>query len=110
VPSYPQKPSLTPIQAGEGSTHSRSSFFKKKDKKVKAKGKNFNFEAEKPMMKACIADSSIAATNLEDVLRSAPRGGERISQNPTALRYFEECKTQRQKIKIYVSSNVLRGM
>jgi hypothetical protein len=56
-------------------------------------------------MKACIADSSIAATNLEDVLRSAPHGGERISRDPTAIRYFEECKNQRQKIKIYVSQN-----
>jgi hypothetical protein len=101
----PVAPVASPIRPSEPS-HSRSSFFRKKDKKSKGRNKNFNFEAEKPMMKACVADSTIAASNLENVLRS--QGSQQISANADALRYFEIGKKHRQKIKTYVRPNILR--
>ncbi|RBR04921.1 uncharacterized protein FIESC28_11459 [Fusarium coffeatum] len=92
------------------SSSGTSSFFggskdKKKDKdKDKAKGKRkpFNLEAEKDQMKAVIADSSIAATNLMNSLQSVNREVERISENQAAVERFEACKLLRRKVLRYV--------
>lgn len=86
-----------------------SSFFgsssrdKKKDKdRGKGKRKPFNLEAEKEQMKAVIADSSIAATNLMNALQSINRERERISENQAAVERFEACKLLRRKVLRYV--------
>ncbi|KAF6811915.1 vhs domain-containing protein [Colletotrichum musicola] len=75
---------------------------KKKDKDKKAKRKPFNLELEKDKMKSCIADGSIAATNLNNSLRSINRERERISENPSAVQHFEECKELRRKLLYYI--------
>ena len=82
---------------------------KKKKKKEKEKGRSdkkhrpFNLEAEKEMMKATIADSSMAATDLTNALQSINREKERISENQVAVQRFETCKKLRRKILRYVS-------
>lgn len=77
---------------------------KKKDKKSKKSGhRKFDLEAEKDQMKTTIAESSIAATNLNNALQSINRERERISDNPLAVAHFETCKQLRRKILRYVS-------
>ncbi|KAI1129391.1 hypothetical protein F5Y10DRAFT_291131 [Nemania abortiva] len=105
--SYPQ-PSQT-VQSyshvrsssGSGSFFSGSSKDKKKDKNKK-KSKPFKLEAEKESMKAAIAESSIAATNLSNALQSINREKERISENAVAVERFEICKRLRRKILRYI--------
>jgi len=76
---------------------------KDKDKKGnKKKSKPFNLEAEKETMKNCIAESSVASTNLLNALRLINREQERISENKAAVRHFEFCKLLRRKILRYV--------
>ena len=110
--SYPQ-PSQT-IQSFshvKSSSKSGSSFFgsskdKKKEKekdKPKRAHRPFNLEAEKDSMKVAIAESSIAATNLNNALQSINREKERISDNEVAVQRFEACKKLRRKILRYVS-------
>lgn len=53
-------------------------------------------------MKVAIADSSIAATNLNNALQSINREKERISDNALAAERFEACKKLRRKILRYV--------
>ncbi|KAH7157598.1 hypothetical protein B0J13DRAFT_520329 [Dactylonectria estremocensis] len=85
-----------------------SSFFggskdKKKDKdKAKGKRKTFNLEEEKEQMKAVIADSSFAATNLQNALQSINREHEQISENQAAVEQFEACKLLRRKVLRYI--------
>lgn len=75
----------------------------KKDKdKKKKKGKPFNLEAEKETMKNCIAESSVASTNLLNALRLINREREQISENKAAVHHFEFCKQLRRKILRYV--------
>ncbi|KAI1496668.1 hypothetical protein F5X99DRAFT_399517 [Biscogniauxia marginata] len=90
--------------SGSGSFFSSSSKDKKKkDKdKQKKKSKPFNLEAEKDTMKVVIAESSIASTNLSNVLQSINREKERISENPTAVQRFEACKKLRRKVLRYI--------
>lgn len=108
------KPAPPPQAAPQSSSHSKttsasgsSSFFgSSKDKKRKDKGKKrapFNLEAEKATMKVVVAESSIAATNLNNVLQSINREQERISDNATAVERFESCKKLRRKVLRYVS-------
>jgi len=112
APPYEQN--MKTVQSFSQSGHSRSasgsgSFFgsssskdkKKKEKKTK-KRRPFNLEAEKDQMKATIAESSIAATNLMNTLKSINREKERISENQTAVQGFESCKQLRRKILRYV--------
>lgn len=76
----------------------------KKDKKSsKKKPKAFNLEAEKDAMKSCIADSSVASTNLLNALKLINREKERISENQNAAQSFDNCKLLRRKILRYVS-------
>ncbi|KAI1178365.1 hypothetical protein F4777DRAFT_538458 [Nemania sp. FL0916] len=104
--SYPQ-----PAQTVQSYSHARSSsgsgsFFSgsSKDKKDKNKKKSrpFKLEAEKESMKASIAESSIAATNLNNALQSINRERERISENAVAVERFEICKRLRRKILRYI--------
>jgi len=74
---------------------------KDKDKKNK-KSKPFVLEAEKEKMKSTIADSSMAATALNNALQSINRERERISENQLALQRFEACKHLRRKVLYYV--------
>ncbi|KAJ8119806.1 hypothetical protein ONZ43_g3325 [Nemania bipapillata] len=87
--------------SGSGSFFSSSSKDKKKDKNKK-KSKPFKLEAEKESMKAAIAESSIAATNLSNALQSINRERERISENAIAVERFEICKRLRRKILRYI--------
>lgn len=77
----------------------------KKDKEndKKKKHKPFNLEAEKGTMKAVIAESAVASTNLLNALRHINREKERISENEVALKHFDSCKLLRRKILRYVS-------
>jgi hypothetical protein len=82
---------------------------KDKDKKSgKKKNKPFNLEAEKETMKNCIADSSVASTNLLNALRLINREREQISENQAAVHHFDGCKLLRRKILRYVRSPVYR--
>ncbi|KAL2194297.1 hypothetical protein P885DRAFT_71369 [Corynascus similis CBS 632.67] len=106
-----------PSPAGPSGGHSRSSSQsnplakqtytgydtkrKKKDKKSK-KSKPFNLAAEQDKMKSHIADASIAATNLMNMLQTINREKERISDNQIAVLRFEACKDLRRKILRYI--------
>lgn len=101
-------PSNTPSFSHAKSTSMSSSFFggskdKKKDKdKAKGKRKPFNLEEEKEQMKSVIADSSFAATNLQNALQSINREKEQISDNQAAMEQFEACKLLRRKVLRYI--------
>lgn len=80
----------------------------KKSKKYKKAGKTskpFNLEAEKDTLKNCIAESSVASTNLLNTLRLINREQEQISENQAAIHHFENCKLLRRKILRYVSNS-----
>jgi hypothetical protein len=86
-------------------TASKKAAKKDKDKKSgKKKNKPFNLEAEKETMKNCIAESSVASTNLLNALRLINREKEQISENQAAVHHFEFCKLLRRKILRYVRS------
>ncbi|KAK0743240.1 hypothetical protein B0T18DRAFT_414762 [Schizothecium vesticola] len=74
---------------------------KKKGKKPR-KIKKFDFEAEKDNMKAHIADAAMTSVNLTNLLQSINREQERISENPTAVKLFEQCKLLRKNIIRYI--------
>lgn len=78
---------------------------KEKDKRAKKDSKAFNLEAEKETMKSCIAESSVASTNLLNALRLINREHEQISENQTAVQQFDFCKLLRRKILRYVRKN-----
>lgn len=99
-------PSDPPAFSHAKSTSMSSSFFgsskdKKKDK-TKGKRKPFNLEEEKEQMKSVIADSSFAATNLQNALQSINREKEQISDNQAAMEQFEACKLLRRKVLRYI--------
>ncbi|TVY51671.1 Protein lsb5 [Lachnellula cervina] len=76
---------------------------KDKDKKSgKKKSKPFNLEAEKDTMKNCIAEASVASTNLLNALRLINREKEQISENQAAVHHFDICKLLRRKILRYI--------
>lgn len=81
---------------------SSSSDKKKKSSKTKGKKKPFNLEAEKEQMKSVIAEASLAATNLLNVLQTINREKERISDNNLAVERFESCKLLRRKVLRFV--------
>ncbi len=58
-------------------------------------------------MKTAIAESSIAATNLNNALQSINREKERISENAVAVERFEICKKLRRKILRYVGTPII---
>ncbi|KAH8684255.1 hypothetical protein BGZ60DRAFT_162784 [Tricladium varicosporioides] len=113
IPSHSRNTSLSQNQPSRSSQPS-SSFFSptstvisskkaKKDKdKKKKKSKPFDLEAEKETMKGCIAESSVASTNLLNALKLINREREQISENENAVRQFEFCKLLRRKILRYI--------
>lgn len=110
-PSQPQASSsrapppstTTPVMSQASSFgYMHKSKKKDKDKKSSKKHRKFDLEAEKDQMKVTIAESSIAATNLNNALQSINRERERISDNSLALGHFETCKQLRRKILRYV--------
>ncbi|TGJ88197.1 hypothetical protein E0Z10_g607 [Xylaria hypoxylon] len=92
----------TKSSSGSGSFFSSSSKDKKKKDKNKKQPGPFKLEAEKESMKSAIAESSIAATNLNNALQSINREKERISENAVAVGRFEICKKLRRKILRYI--------
>ncbi|PMD18831.1 VHS domain-containing protein [Hyaloscypha hepaticicola] len=107
VASHSRSASLATAQGSSPrSLTPSSSFFSsssksKKDKKKK-KGKAFNLEEEKETMKNCIAEASVASTNLLNALKLINREKERISENKNAVHHFEFCKLLRRKILRYI--------
>lgn len=101
-----QTPSLSLSSGGSifGSSSSSSDKKKKSSSSSKSKGKRkpFDLEAEKEQMKSVIAESSLAATNLGNVLQTINREKERISENNLAVERFESCKLLRRKVLRYV--------
>ncbi|TVY87634.1 Protein lsb5 [Lachnellula willkommii] len=84
-------------------TASKKAAKKDKDKKGgKKKSKPFNLEAEKDTMKNCIAEASVASTNLLNALRLINREKEQISENQAAVHHFDICKLLRRKILRYI--------
>lgn len=53
-------------------------------------------------MKSCIAEASVASTNLLNALRLINRELEQISENKVAAQQFDACKLLRRKILRYV--------
>lgn len=109
---HQQTSSLSLSNSGSGGGGGGSSVFggssssdkKKRSSKAKSKRKPFNLEAEKEQMKSVIAESSLAATNLLNVLQTINREKERISDNSLAVERFESCKILRRKVLRFVSS------
>lgn len=110
---HQQKSSLS--LSGGGSifgSSSSSSDKKKKSSGSKSKGKRkpFDLEAEKEQMKSVIAESSLAATNLGNVLQTINREKERISENNLAVERFESCKLLRRKVLRYVCHHQISSL
>ncbi|KAK0629074.1 hypothetical protein B0T17DRAFT_505672 [Bombardia bombarda] len=94
----------TPASPGYPGYQSSNLAAKDKEKKEKKSRhrKPFNPKTEMPHVKSDIAEASIAAINLTNTLQSINREKERISENETAVRQFEECKRLRKKILRYI--------
>ncbi|CAK7273969.1 hypothetical protein SEPCBS119000_005930 [Sporothrix epigloea] len=89
-----------PDRGSRGAASAKSSG---KDKRgSKKQPKPFNLEAERPLMKATIADASMASTDLTNTLQTINREVERISENNAAIQRFEQCKLLRRKILRYI--------
>ena len=93
---------VSPISFSDSFSSSSRKVRKEEKKKAKKKSKGFNLEAEKETMKDCIAESSVASTNLLNALRLVNREREQISENQAAVHHFESCKLLRRKILRYV--------
>ncbi|PQE25403.1 vhs domain-containing protein [Rutstroemia sp. NJR-2017a BBW] len=104
-PSHSRQSSLaTSSRERAASIMSGTAKKSKKDKEQdkKRKHKPFNLAAEKETMKAAIAESSVASTNLLNALRHINREKERISENKAAQTHFDACKLLRRKILRYI--------
>ena len=88
--TFAQGPSLTPVGKPE------------KSKRRKSKSKPFNLEKEKPQLLQAIASSSVASTNLMNALKLINREHKRVSEDPEALKRFENCKLLRRQILRYI--------
>ncbi|KAF2717711.1 hypothetical protein K431DRAFT_276368 [Polychaeton citri CBS 116435] len=83
-------------------TPTSSSMYSSKLSKKKDKTKRFNIAKEKENMTTCIAQSSIASTNLLNGLQLVNRENERVSENPEVMRRFDACKRLRRQILVYI--------
>ncbi|KAF2171362.1 hypothetical protein M409DRAFT_63677 [Zasmidium cellare ATCC 36951] len=98
-----------PVQAAAPSrpvtlTPTSSGFSSKLFKDKKSSGnKSFSLSKEKDNMTNCIAQASIASTNLVNGLQLINRENERVSTNPEVVRRFEACKDLRRKILYYIA-------
>ena len=73
-----------------------------KSKRRKSKSKPFNLEKEKPQLLQAIASSSVASTNLMNALKLINREHKRVSEDPEALKRFDNCKLLRRQILRYI--------
>jgi len=105
------KPSISDMPSSSQAPPKKSQKEKEKEraknekilKNMKKKAsKPFNLEAEKPNLKATIADSSIKSTNLLNTLQTINRETEQVSDNATAKAYFEDCKQLRRRVLRYI--------
>lgn len=94
--SHSRPVTLTPTSSGFS-----SKLFK--DKKGST-NKSFSLSKEKDNMTNCIAQSSIASTNLLNGLQLINREKERVSSNPEVMRRMEACKELRRKILYYINN------
>lgn len=99
-----------PVQAVAASsrpvtlTSTSSGFSSKLFKDKKSSGnKSFSLSKEKDNMTNCIAQASIASTNLVNGLQLINRENERVSSNPEVMRRVATCKDLRQKILYYIA-------
>ncbi|KAL7792008.1 hypothetical protein V8C37DRAFT_134707 [Trichoderma ceciliae] len=99
-----QQASSLSISSASGSIFGGGSGSDKKKRNSKAKGKKkpFNLEAEKEQMKSVMAESSLTATNLLNVLQTINREKERISEHNLAVERFESCKLLRRKVLRFI--------
>lgn len=70
--------------------------------KKERQGKPFNLSKEKDNMTTCIANASIASTNLLNGLQLINREAERVSENKEVLKRFDLCKSLRREILRYI--------
>ena len=87
------RPALSP-------TASSFTSYNRKPKKLKAKP--FNFEKEKPAIKAAIGEASFTSTSLMNAMKLVDREKKRVSEDPTVEKYFQECKQLRRRILGYI--------
>lgn len=79
-----------------------ASFKSDKPKSKNSKHKPFNLEKEKPQLLQAIASSSVASTNLMNVLKLINREHKRVGEDPEAIKRFEHCKLLRRQILRYI--------
>ena len=109
-PQSPQSPTnvsssstLAPLSQASGlAASSKGSRFKLNKDNKKNKPKPFNLEKEKPLLLQAIATSSVASTNLLNVLKLINRENKRVSEDPEAIQHFETCKQLRRQILRYI--------
>ncbi|KAH8887691.1 hypothetical protein GQ53DRAFT_784267 [Thozetella sp. PMI_491] len=101
-PSHRSSGSVSQLQQIQSFSHIGKKDSKKDKGKKSKKQKQFNLEAEKEAMKESIAEASIAATNLTNILQTINRETQRISDNDVAVQRFEVCKQLRRKILRYI--------
>ncbi|GAB7362603.1 hypothetical protein MBLNU230_g2917t1 [Neophaeotheca triangularis] len=85
-------------------THTSSSMSSSKLSKSSKKSKTrvFNLEKEKDNITKCLANSSMASTNLLNGLQLINREKEQVSQNQEIVRRLETCKALRRQILTYI--------
>lgn len=112
TPSHSRTPSAaaTPSSSSKPVTNTPlaplSSASKDKSRKDKRKSgaprQKFELAKEKDKMTACIAQSSIACTNLMNGLKLIDREKQRPSEDPEVKRRFNECRSLRKRILYYI--------
>lgn len=95
-------PPISPHRPVSLSSPSTSFSAKLSKMKKDRQGKPFSLSKEKENMTTCIANSSIASTNLLNGLQLINRESERVSENREVLRRFELCKSLRREILRYI--------
>ncbi|KAF2452883.1 hypothetical protein BDY21DRAFT_293962 [Lineolata rhizophorae] len=102
-------PAIRPVTLGAApnlGSSSSGSIFKSRDKKSKKRGAGagakFNLEKEKPRLMECIAQASVASTNLTNGLRLINREAERVSANAECVARFEACRALRRQVLRYI--------
>ena len=98
IPVHPSvavsnRPTLSP-------TASSFTSYIRKPKIVKTKP--FNFEKEKPVIKAAIGEASFTSTSLMNAMKLVDREKKRVSEDPTVEKYFQECKQLRRRVLGYI--------
>ncbi|QIX01771.1 hypothetical protein AMS68_007288 [Peltaster fructicola] len=94
---------ISPARPVALSSTASSSFSSKLTKMKKDRqGKGFNLAKEKDNMTTCIANASMASTNLLNGLQLIHREAERVSDNKEVVQRFEICKSLRREILRFI--------